>query len=640
MSIKRVTVTTEDASVNLTNRDSLEVTFTQNAYPLNVTNITNCTVTPTSIAATDNVFTATFPNGELGSYSFDISNTGPEVPDGIFPDIASPGLNSIGQWSVLREVTGGVSYEKTKSTTYLPWNSSGGLPFATNSTGDDCNTGISNTANVIINNSGNLQFDSSVFYPTFLTLAPKITINIVAYSAEFDLTQGEYVRTHQFSGSTANSRAWMYNKDTDTYTQMTTDSSVTHANAVKAPADGTYIVVIASGVHAFASQTGTRTGRSTWDDFIAYDVNGNAKRTITISGLVSKSPAELIENTQIQEVGDSLVHLFELKLPEPRSTTLFLHDGLNFDSGSGKNIYFPAKDGGSVDEYIAFPITIQGLETKAGGGSNRPTLAVANIPVLSRTLTNNTDGTDDETNLEQIFTDEGMSSAEDFLGGTLTYRSTLLKYTYDTASLPSAGVLPIEYPSFTYILDRVSREDNISIEFELGTPADLDNVMIPNRRAVGKYCAWEYQGGLYKRGGCSVPANVFGSFFDEDDKLITASIGATSGNYAIDVWNSGITYSAGSRVRKVFSGAAGGWRIYESLIAVPANKDPETNSLYWKRIDVCGKRIRSCKMRFHVDTSKINSTPSLAGTLLTDPTYFNTSKSLPFGGFPGSKKFK
>ena len=60
---------------------------------------------------------------------------------------------------------------------------------------------------------------------------------------------------------------------------------------------------------------------------------------------------------------------------------------------------------------------------------------------------------------------------------------------------------------------------------------------------------------------------------------------------------------------------------------------------YGETIDVCGKRIRSCKMRFHVAASDISGNASLAGTLL-DATYFNSSKSLPFGGFPGSKKFK
>ena len=645
MTIRTVTVTDSDATVNVTNRDSLEVTFTPTAYPLNVSNVTNCTVTPTTIANTTNLFTATFATDFVGSYSFKITNTAPEVPDGVFTDLQSAPGQQVSQadldasnWALLRETINGVSYEEIGTGTPLPWNSSGGAPSSAVSNTGAANSGSTNNAFAVINNSGNLQIDSSVFYPTFYNIN-KVTINIIIYSATFTLAAGEYVRTDRLVDSRSASSAWMFNQTDGTYTQMTMDSSVSHANAVKAPSNGTYRVVIFSGVQAFASENGARTGRSIWDDFIAHDANGNRKRAITISGIVSQSPVELIENTQVQEPGDALVHLFELKLPAPRSTTLFMHDGLNFDSGTGKNIYFPAKDGSATNEYIAFPISIEGLETKAGGGSNRPTLAMANIPALSRTLANNTDGTDDETNLEQIFTDEGMSSAESFLGGTVTYRSTLLKYTFDSSSAVT-GSLPIEYPSHVYDLDRISREESAVIQFELATPADLDTITLPNRKAVGKYCAWEYQGALYKRGGCTVPANVFGAFFDEDDKLITANINATSGNFSIPTWSSSGAYSVGAKVKKIFSGAAGGWRIYEAIIATPAGKDPETNSVYWKRLDVCGKRIRSCKMRFHTVVSAISGDPSLANTILTEPSHFNSSKSLPFGGFPGSKKFK
>ena len=639
MSIKTITVTDSDATVNLTNRDSLKVTFAPVIYPLTATNITGCTVTPTTIANTDNEFTATFANDFTGAYSFTLANAGPEVPHGNLDDIPNTNSpNAIGpQWAVVRETVNGVSYEKITSSTAMPWDSNGGLPLVTNNGGSYANTGISNTSQVVKNTSGHLQFNSSVYIPTFVNQAKRV-INIVAYSATFTLAQGEYVRTTRTGGNDNNSRAWMYNQTTDTYTEMTQSDSVSHANAIKAPANGTYRVVVASGVYAFTSQTGTRTGTSTWGNFDAHDANGNKKTTINISGSVSLSPAQLIENTQIQEVDDALIHLFELKLPEPSSTTLFFHDGLNFDSSAaGKDIYFPTKDGTTLNEYVAFPITIDGLEIKPGGGSNKPTLSMANIPVLSRTIVNNNDGIGDETNLEQIFADEGMSSAQDFLNGTLTYRSTLLKYTSEVGDSPA---LPIEYPSSVFILDRVSNEQSEVIQFELTTPADLDNVELPNRRAVGKYCAWEYQGALFKRSGCTVPANAFGIFYDEDDKLITADINAAQSSGLLSTWSSSATYVKDQKVRKVFANA-GGWRIYQALRSVPADKNPETNSYYWKRLDVCGKRISSCKLRFHSIVADIAANESsLRDTIITDPVYFNRGRSLPFGGFPGSKKFK
>ena len=628
MSIKRITVGESNSTGNnLTNRDSLEVTFTPTGYPLTASSVTNCTVTPTSISATTNIFTATFPNEETGAYSFVLSNTVPEVPHGILSNIPNTNINAIGpQWGLLRETVGGVSYEKVNSSTSLPWNSSGGLPYVTNTGGSYANTGISNTAQVQRTGSNTLKFDSSVFIPSFVSSA-KVVINIIAYSASFNLVQGEYVRTTRLGGSDNNSRAWMYNTTTDTYTEMTTDSSVTHANAVKAPADGTYIVVVASGVYAFGSQTGTRTGTSTWGDFIAHSTTGSKKSTITISGTVGPSPAELIGSSLVQEVGDNLIHLFELTLPAPYLSTLYFHDGLN----DNKNIYFANKEGSALNEYIAMPIAIDGIETKVGGGSNRPTLNMANIPVIGRTIANNSDGINDEINIEQVLSDQGLASVQDFLYSTLVYRCTLLKYTKLATDTP---MLPIEYPSHTYTVDRVSNEMSAIVQFELATPADLDRVTLPNRRVVGRYCSWEYQGALYNRGGCTVPKNSFGMFFDEDDKLITANI---TGSNAPAVWNNGSSYSSGARVRRLLNGQ---WRIFEAVRAVPANKEPNDNPYYWKRIDVCGKRIRSCKLRFHGIQSTMSSNESTLIGTIPDSTYLETSKSLPFGGFPGSKKFK
>ena len=123
-------------------------------------------------------------------------------------------------------------------------------------------------------------------------------------------------------------------------------------------------------------------------------------------------------------------------------------------------------------------------------------------------------------------------------------------------------------------------------------------------------------------------------FFDEDDKLITANI---TGSNAPAVWNNGSSYSSGARVRRLLNGQ---WRIFEAVRAVPANKEPNDNPYYWKRIDVCGKRIRSCKLRFHGIQSTMSSNESTLIGTIPDSTYLETSKSLPFGGFPGSKKFK
>lgn len=649
MSVKRITVVEDDSTGNsVTVDDTLQATFTRTAYDVTLEGTpTNCTVTPSTVSSGNAIFTADFSASTTNSaFSFRLKNSAPNFggnPSAYnFINAGQNGNYStqtpyFGVWTVLKLgslVTKGYKVNGHDVPFYCQRYSQ---PFVDGA----YNTPQSQSGTAYIQGSEGdryLRLTSSVqFSSTFAQYGANRIINQLHASSTFSLNAGDKIVYQGAGGLSNHFRIYLLDTVNGTWTQMGHYDDVANNSGVAATS--TYRICLFNGAHLPQYDTQEIEGGSI-DKFVAFDSNGVQGADLIISGVVSESPSALIKTTQVQETDDALVHLFELKLPEPRSTTLYFHDGLNFDSGTGKNIYFPSKDGTSVNEYIAFPITIDGIETKAGGGSNRPVLSMANIPVLSRTLANNTDGTDDETNLEQVFTDEGMGSAEDFLGGTLTYRSTLLKYTFNASNAPPVGALPIEYPSFSYSLDRISREESASIQFELATPADLDNVMLPNRRAVGKYCAWEYQGALYGRGGCTAPANSFGAFFDEEDKLITAQIGAASGPFYNETWNTNNTYTAGQRVKKVFSGAAGGWRIYEALIAVPAGKDPETNSLYWKRIDVCGKRIRSCKMRFHTRVSEINTDTSLAGTLLTDATYFNTDRSLPFGGFPGSKKFK
>ena len=75
------------------------------------------------------------------------------------------------------------------------------------------------------------------------------------------------------------------------------------------------------------------------------------------------------------------------------------------------------------------------------------------------------------------------------------------------------------------------------------------------------------------------------------------------------------------------------WRAIKTNTGVP----PGTNSLAWTRGDACGKILTSCKIRFQ-------ALPQIVGGIYQAdgiPDYENdTVKTLPFGGFPGSKKFR
>ena len=441
--------------------------------------------------------------------------------------------------------------------------------------------------------------------------------------------------------------------------------------------------------------------------------------TWTISGYVQKDgELELIEVVQEQEIGDNFIELFEIQLPS--GNTAFLYNG--FDDSSLDNIYFPDSIGSVLNEYIAMPIMIEGIDVKSSGASSRPTLTLANIPGIARTLVNDGDGTRDEQLLINILEAEGIFTSQDLVGSKVTYRTTLLKYTYNANQVPER---PTEFPKASFYVNRVATEAGPLMSLELASPLDMEGFRLPNRYVIGKYCPWKYQG-FYEngQGGCTFPLNSRGNlFFDENDELI---VGAAT----LPDWSSTTSYVEGDRVKtitgasavyiptiyssKVVRNAAAGdtdlyiaynreWMesddaaqilaeinnyylipstlgspglvtnvtitpgmtsgntvlSYEYKITFDAafqgpilkgteisftdgyngdgyiriweatnpnkGRNPDTQRGVWKRIDVCGKRVNSCKVRFQAT--------SVPGTL-------DSYLPLPFGGFIGTNKFK
>lgn len=314
---------------------------------------------------------------------------------------------------------------------------------------------------------------------------------------------------------------------------------------------------------------------------------------------------ELIDTVQLQEIGDSLVELFEITLPN--NVVAYLTAGL--DQGS-ESLYFD----NPKNEYIAIPIAISGLEVASSGAANRPTLEMANIPVLSKQM-----GVDEDTILD-ILQNAEVSTNEDLLGSTVIIRRTLLKY---TQSASEAATAAIEFPSQKFILDRVAQENSMTVQFDLASPMDIEGAKLPSRIVIGKYCPWKYQGVfLNYEGGCNWPLDSGGRFFDVNDDVITKDIST------INTYSSGTSYSLNAndnppvRVKTTSGGHTQIWRL---LRDAPTGKTPATNPFYWYREDVCGKLINSCKVRFQGNNSDDD---------------LNLNIPLPFGGFPGSKQFK
>ena len=362
----------------------------------------------------------------------------------------------------------------------------------------------------------------------------------------------------------------------------------------------------------------------------------------------------LIDAVQKQDPGSALIELFELELSS--SSTLYFSAAVEADITT---VQFREKVSPyAAKTYTVIPIEIKGIERKTDGASARPTLTVANI-------------------LSTFRDSIGTLTNKDLIGKRLVRRTTLQRYLYGEDDDASP---PIEFPTEKFIIDRIATESKLSISFELAAASDLEGVKLPSRIVVGKYCSWEYQGAISNsRGGCVWPSNSkvlvagteYKAYFNiKDEPIVSQSLSfpayVASTNYGLNNW---VTHG-GNAWRSNFQGHIGntpaygstfwtrawnytGWTsstgpytydkddhtyvehadtIWRATRDTPVGETPVVGSNYWVRGDLCGKILGSCKCRFQFQPdSGNNNLPSVNK---------NTEKILPFGGFPGSEKYR
>ena len=304
---------------------------------------------------------------------------------------------------------------------------------------------------------------------------------------------------------------------------------------------------------------------------------------------------QLVEAVQKFEPGDALVELYILEY----ETGTYYFQGVH-----SEDITFRDADGTSRD-YIPVPLKMDGIKNSSDGAATRPSLIVAN----------------------SVFTSIDIE-AEQFVGSRIIRRQTLKKLLTTNP--------PVEFPIQKYVIDRVAGSNRSTTEFELAAPFDLAGLTLPKRKIVGTLCPWEYQGvSRFGRGGCTWPAdnrNLRGTRVevDRNDNLITGVVNYVSGN----------SYSRLDKVRVTASTPPNWSSVWEAVIDSPT-EEPSPASTQWVRIDVCGKRLESCAARFNRVTRNLSEStasgeerPNLINTNRTQ------SRPLPFGGFPGSRKFR
>lgn len=365
-----------------------------------------------------------------------------------------------------------------------------------------------------------------------------------------------------------------------------------------------------------------------------------------------------------QRVSSDYIELFKLQTP----------GGWLYFTTYESSVYFRDKESPYTNRlYIPLPIQFSGFEQKSEGAYARPKVSFANV------LTTFSDALDGITN-------------DDLVGMQLVRRKTLATH-LDNAGGTAHGApaAPVEYPTQSFILDRVEGTNNLEVSFELASPFDLAGVLIPARTISPNTCPWAYQGAAAdspfttKVGGCTWQQNGsnngFIAYFDSRNSLfadkgvhsiaaITSSavaandffrvskslsrVNVDTSTTAVSSYDYYQAAAAGTtayrRVRfyATYNGSTTYYtyingEIYNDVVyygstlwlcikSHAGSQTPSNSSKYWKRAELCGKKLSSCAIRFR-------SQQVTNATGLTVAVTENTDGILKYGGYPASRRY-
>jgi lambda family phage minor tail protein L len=176
---------------------------------------------------------------------------------------------------------------------------------------------------------------------------------------------------------------------------------------------------------------------------------------------------------------------------------LYIHGGTNGINGS---IYWQGV------EYLPFPIQSSGFESKGDGSLPRPKLLVSN---------------------QDFFVSNLIRRYNNLVGAKVVRKRTFLKF-LDNQNF-SEGKNPYGSADATagledqvFFILRRSSENRASVEFELASPLEIENVTFPRRTVMARYCQFHYRGI-----GCGYKGRPIAD--ENDQRIFGAEISLRSG---------------------------------------------------------------------------------------------------------------
>lgn len=384
-----------------------------------------------------------------------------------------------------------------------------------------------------------------------------------------------------------------------------------------------------------------------------------------------------IEDSQKQDPGSELIVLFELEV-DTNNTLYFSPMGMTENLGGAPaddNIQF-RDSAGAIKTYVPFPISVQGFDISSDGSYNRPVVSIANLEntvklainddfesLVGKRITRRTtfrrylvDGPGDSTPPvelpKQVYIIDRIKSKN-----VLTVEFELAT-PYDLAGiqLPRrvivGGACPFKYKGASDNINFYDRVGgcNWKAEFRKGSSnlfmTRNDEYILPSTLTFNSWTGTAVKTSYYTTTE-TTPAGFYK----------VSSEGVLQAANRVNYWQAlkDQTGSAPSDTDKINWRRVRVFTTYNSSNSVSAYKDSNFNDYvidsgvlwrtqttqtggshqplqegpYWTTGDVCGKTLKSCRLRFYAGE---DSPPS--GSVRVSS--YKSSTDLPFGGFPGA----